>query len=231
MNNLPSIAELRQANKLMLLKEDANLPSIDLLTSIDIDFDVYLPSIGSNLQREYCWSSDQQAKLIMSILLKTPIPHVAVVMLRIDEKFQYQIIDGKQRLLTLLKFYNNEISIDLFGSQYYFKDLPQEYKAVIGGFKPKAFIVSDDYSLNITDEMKIQWFLTIDNGTSQNPSHIRKLKGLQTEDNMPICTLCKGINVTSMGDYEEIEYGIKFYGTTYRCDACEHEFDFEQIEK
>jgi hypothetical protein len=52
------------------------------------------------------------------------------------------------------------------------------------------------------------------------------------QDDEPICPLCKCIDVSLMGSYEETDDdGTVTYDTTYSCDACEHEFDFEQIEK
>ena len=39
----------------------------------NLDFDVFLPSIGKNLQRELCWTLHQKQELIMSVLKEIQI--------------------------------------------------------------------------------------------------------------------------------------------------------------
>ena len=73
----------------------------------NIDFDVYLPSIGKNLQRELCWTLEQKRELINSILIGRHIPHFAIISI-IDPNDQkeeiFQVIDGKQRLSSMISF-------------------------------------------------------------------------------------------------------------------------------
>ena len=49
----------------------------------DIDWDVYLPSYGFNLQRPFVWTVEQNRELIMSILRENFIPKISVVQLTI----------------------------------------------------------------------------------------------------------------------------------------------------
>jgi len=68
----------------------------------NLDFDVFLPSIGKNLQRELCWTLLQKQELILSILKGIQIPKMAFVF--INHKI-IQVVDGKQRLSALIDFF------------------------------------------------------------------------------------------------------------------------------
>ena len=45
----------------------------------DLDFDVFLPSKGKNLQRPFCWTLDQKQELIMSLLKGVSISTMAFI--------------------------------------------------------------------------------------------------------------------------------------------------------
>lgn len=91
-------------------------------------------------QRNYVWTQKQQVYLIDSILKNFPLPKIFARQ-SFDENADvtYEIIDGQQRLTTILKFLNNEFPIlkkrhpkpDTLGDDLdgmYFKDLPLELK-------------------------------------------------------------------------------------------------------
>jgi len=42
--------------------------SMRMLKKYTLDFDVYLPSIGKNLQRPFVWTLEQKQALILSVL-------------------------------------------------------------------------------------------------------------------------------------------------------------------
>jgi hypothetical protein len=52
-----------------------------VVDSRKIDFDVYLPTKGINLQREKVWSLLQKRELIMSILMERFIPNICTLSL------------------------------------------------------------------------------------------------------------------------------------------------------
>jgi hypothetical protein len=139
------------------------------------DFDVFLVKYGRNLQRDYCWELFQQQELIMSIIMNRHIPPITVVkysmpylkeviMIRglSDEEIykpRYQIIDGKQRLLTHKKFIENEFSIEgSDGEKYYFKDLPENYKNHIQGYAYSCCEFIYKYYGDATDDDLVDLF-------------------------------------------------------------------------
>lgn len=73
----------------------------------EYDFDVFLPKYGINLQRDYVWTHTQQDEFIKSLILEKPIDPVIVV--RVSKSkgkdIIYKVIDGKQRLMTIKKFF------------------------------------------------------------------------------------------------------------------------------
>lgn len=140
---------------------------------VTIDYDVYLPSKGINLQRDFVWDIQQKRELIWSVLMNRKIPRMAMINTSEDV---YQVIDGKQRLSTLIDFYKGKFHLEIDNKYYLFCDLPQDYKSVIGGFHFPYYIVNEDYNDKITDEDKIDWFKYINFvGTPQDKEHFEKL--------------------------------------------------------
>jgi len=138
-----------------------------------IDFDVYLPILKQNLQRGYVWDLLQKREIIWSILMERNIPRMAMIF-TIEDK--YQVIDGKQRLSTMLDFYDNKFTLLIDGKEYLFKDLPKDYQTTIGGYFFAYLVVNDDYGMTINDEQKITWFKFINfAGTPQDLEHLEKL--------------------------------------------------------
>lgn len=95
----------------------------------------YQLSSGMNLQRGIEWSDGLSKQFIVALMNDVPMPTIHVVLL--DEKdidvFRYFVIDGKQRMTAILKFFNNEIQIPCKSQDdkiydLYFKDLPDELK-------------------------------------------------------------------------------------------------------
>lgn len=116
-----------------------------------IDFDVYLPSKGFNLQRDLVWTIKQKQEIIWSILMKRHIPRMAILY-TIEDKFQ--IIDGKQRLSAMLDFYDNKFQLNTSDGLFYFSELPADYKTIIRGYYFAYNVVNEDYGNIITDSEK-----------------------------------------------------------------------------
>lgn len=148
-------------------------------TTQNIDWDVYLPSKGKNLQRDFVWSLEQKRELINSLLIGRHIPHCAIINIinpiKQNEEI-LQIIDGKQRLSTMMDFYQNKFTIELEGSEYYFKDLPNDYRLTISNCHFRYYCIYEDYGNPITDLQKINWFRFLNfAGTPQDSQHLREL--------------------------------------------------------
>jgi uncharacterized protein with ParB-like and HNH nuclease domain len=145
----------------------------------NIDWDVYLPNKGINLQRGFVWTLEQKRELIMSILIGRHIPHCAVINVidpKDNKKEIFQIIDGRQRLSTIKFFLEDNFAIILEGKVYCFSDLPEDYKTVINRFYFRYYVVNEPWDVKITDEQKVNWFKFINfAGTPQDKEHMEKL--------------------------------------------------------
>ena len=64
-------------------------------------------------QRELVWDDARQSKFIESVILGLPIPYLFVVDLGHDEndEVRLEIVDGAQRIITLTRFVNNELTL------------------------------------------------------------------------------------------------------------------------
>ena len=140
-----------------------------------IDMDVYLPTYGKNLQRELVWTLEQKQAFIIWILRGKVIPNIAVIDYR-DEWKPIQIIDGKQRISTIISFYNNEFPIVVEWEEYYYKHLPSKvrflWEFLRGDIATSA--TPDFHPYEITDDDKLQWFEFINfSWTPQDIEHIK----------------------------------------------------------
>jgi len=140
-----------------------------------IDFEVYLPALKCNLQRPFVWTAQQEEELILSMLIGRTIQPLAFIC-RYNETLE--VIDGKQRLNAMLRFYENRFSIELFGEYYFFTELPPEFMRAIRDF-PVRHYVANEGSEPLSDEFKRDWFFFINfAGTPQEQAHFEKLKGI-----------------------------------------------------
>jgi hypothetical protein len=145
----------------------------------NIDFDVFLPSKGINLQRDFVWTIEQKRELIWSVLMNRNIPRMAMINTVVDgqdTKGVFHIIDGKQRLSSMIDFYKGKFDLIIDGKSYFFNGLPEDYQRVISGFIFSYNIVNEDYGNKISDDDKINWFRYINfAGTLQDAEHFENL--------------------------------------------------------
>ncbi len=82
------------------------------------------------------WNAEQASMLINSIIKKMIIPAIYLIKEETAEGEIWTVIDGKQRLTTIIKFFNNEFKLSQLEkitigdeeydiSKMYFKDLPE----------------------------------------------------------------------------------------------------------
>jgi hypothetical protein len=152
--------------------------TIELLKT-NIDFDVYLPSIGKNLQRGYVWDLLQKQQFILSILKEQKISPICVVK-TVDDKGErlIRIIDGKQRISTMLSFVKNEFPIEYDEKSYYFDDCDIKIQRKLMSFYFEAYTAYEYLPDEmISDENLIMWFEQINFlGTPQDIEHLKNLK-------------------------------------------------------
>ena len=79
-------------------------------------------------QRDYVYTDKQASKLVESVLMGIPIP---TIYLCVEEDNTYSVIDGQQRITSLIRYLKNEYALnglqelnELNGK--YYKDLPKD---------------------------------------------------------------------------------------------------------
>jgi hypothetical protein len=149
---------------------------------IIIDWNVFLPSKGKNLQRGFIWTLKQQQELILSVLKGITIAPITVIQYRDDRKqiqekvTTYKIIDGKQRLSTLIRYVNNIFPITYRGFDIFFTKLTIQAQREITQCI-RANIAYEYHDAMISDDDKIAWFEMINfAGTPQDKKHLDYLK-------------------------------------------------------
>lgn len=153
---------------------------------LQIDFDVFLPTIGKNLQRGFVWDNMQKSEYILSILRtynktngissQQPICIIRNEWFSNNGKQYWQIIDGKQRLSTILDFVDNKIPFEWNGFEYYYVDLDVIMQGVINRFWFNMVYAVNYEKEPITDLQKIEWFRTVNFlGTPQDKEHLKNL--------------------------------------------------------
>lgn len=155
-------------------------------SKIEIDFDVFLPTIfnkktgklGINLQRDFCWTLQQKQELIISILKGIKLPPFAVISFiddndRSNQKHTYKIIDGKQRLSTIISFINNEFSIIVEGSEFYYRDFDEDTLNEFNKTNISGFMAISYYDKPISDKAIYDWFVMLNfAGTKVEREHL-----------------------------------------------------------
>lgn len=173
---MKTIKELR--NVLKFHPQEVN-SWLKYMVQKNIDFDVYLPTKNMNLQRDFVWNVHQKRELIWSILMNRHIPRMAMINIITEHTGSediYQVIDGKQRLSTMIDFYNNTFHLEIDNKYYLYRDLPEDYQRAIACYAIPYYIVNEDYGNKITDDDKINWFKFINfAGTQQDAEHFKKL--------------------------------------------------------
>src|SRR5713226_8178480 len=97
-----------------------------------IDDYIYRIDLDADYQREKIWSREDQEKLIDSIHQNIDIPKIYLARVTGNENFDYECIDGKQRMATLLSFFkpeqarDNPLTLRVAGERYTYKRLRKE---------------------------------------------------------------------------------------------------------
>lgn len=155
----------------------------ELLSGKDgIDYDILL-SNGKKLQRDFVWTIEQKRELILSILKNIPIGQFQVIIYthgnsRSRDKQTFKIIDGKQRLSTVLDFVQGKFGFIYDKVEYFINDLDLFTKLKFTSFSFDFNVVYEynDHQ-NLTDAQLIAWFERVNfAGTPQDKEHLNYLK-------------------------------------------------------
>jgi hypothetical protein len=101
-----------------------------------IDDYIYRIDLDADYQREKIWSRANQEELIDSIVKNIDIPKLYLAQTKDNESFDFECIDGKQRMSTLLSFFKpepsevNPLTWRFGGEKYTYKRLRKELPAL-----------------------------------------------------------------------------------------------------
>ena len=174
----------------------------------DLSSTLYIPSY----QREFVWKPDRQSKFIESVLLGVPLTPFLVSE---DKEGRLEIIDGSQRIRTLIAFSENRLKLRELKildklNDAKFEDLPRYWQNRILNRDFKFIVVSDKAEISVRQDI----FNRI-NTTSEKLSDSEMRKGSysgtfynlilelrQNTDFRAICPVTKGKE--KRGEYEEL---------------------------
>lgn len=121
-----------------------------------IDDYIYRIDLDADYQREKVWSKTNQEELLDSIVKDIDIPKLYLAKVSDNKQFDYECIDGKQRLLTLWSFFDPDkddkspLLIDVLSKKYSYKQLKKEHPNIAKTIENYAlhFVIYDQVSLN-----------------------------------------------------------------------------------
>jgi len=124
-------------------------------------------------QRKFIWKPDRQSKFIESVLLGVPLTPFLVSE---DKDSRLEIIDGSQRIRTLIAFFENKLKLRKLGklteiNEAKFSDLPKKIQNYIKNRDFRVIVVD-----NADDEIKKDIFERI-NTTSEKLTDAEIRKG------------------------------------------------------
>lgn len=99
-----------------------------------VDEFVYTIDLDADYQRERIWSTSQQQLLLDSIVSDIDIPKLYLAKVEDNKQFDYECIDGKQRMVTLVTFLKPEpeksgkagLTLQILNREYTFQELKHE---------------------------------------------------------------------------------------------------------
>jgi uncharacterized protein with ParB-like and HNH nuclease domain len=120
-------------------------------------------NLNPGWQRNFVWDTKRKSQLIESILLGFPIP---VIYLSQDREGKYEVVDGLQRITSVISFINNEFPLqkdltllpDLKGKKY--KELPEKEQSKI----KKATLRTYELSPHTQSDMLFEIFKRLNTG-------------------------------------------------------------------
>lgn len=94
---------------------------------------IYRIDLDADYQREKVWSRKDQELLLDSILKNIDIPKMYLARVKNNGNFEYECIDGKQRMATLLNFCKPDpgeekpLTVEVHALKYTYKQLRREF--------------------------------------------------------------------------------------------------------
>ena len=128
--------------------------------------------LNAEYQREYVWKEKQQQEFLNAIVKGMPLSAISAA--KDEGVFQYEIVDGKQRLTTLQLFVTDQITIELEDEKVFFSQLsPAEQNSFLNFSLPMILLQKADR------QTRIQYFININfGGVPQSEDHHQKVRNL-----------------------------------------------------
>lgn len=99
--------------------------------------------LAPDFQRNKVWKTEQKHELIESLLMGIPIPVIYVFE---NEQGVKQMVDGRQRVSTIIDFMNNRFALSKLGLLHQFngarfKDLPPLYRSKLERYQLLVYVI------------------------------------------------------------------------------------------
>jgi len=99
--------------------------------------------LAPDFQRRKVWGTDQKQELIESLLMGIPIPVIYVFENELGIK---QMVDGRQRVSTIIDFMNNKFALNKLGLLHQFNgarfaDLPPLYRSKLERYQLLVYVI------------------------------------------------------------------------------------------
>jgi len=138
-----------------------------LLGSYIINFGV---NFNPSYQRDLVWSLEDEQKLIESIFNYVDIGKFVFIHLGYGEGLMYEILDGRQRLTALYRFFTDQFTY----KGYYYSELPWSLKHV---FEDTAVAVAVTKGENLRKKDILNYFLKLNtSGKPMAKEHLDKIE-------------------------------------------------------
>lgn len=150
---------------------------------IKLDLDVFLETYQINLQRPFVWTQLQKERYILSLLRNIDQSPFVIVQHKTPSTIIYKVIDGKQRLSTILSYLNGDFAIYYKGQNIYYENLSPLSQHNIVDNRHFKWNVHYSYENNpIEDDVLIDLFEQVNfMGTNVEVEHFESIKKIQNK--------------------------------------------------
>ncbi|EJR57596.1 hypothetical protein IIM_00203 [Bacillus cereus VD107] len=138
-----------------LLIDQARYP----LENLPLIFSNY--NLSPDYQRKRVWDNKRKSKLIESCLVNVPIPPVFLYETNFNK---YEVMDGLQRISTIISFYENDFKLEGLElwheiNGYRYSDLPEELRNLINRRYLSAIIILKESNKSKDRELELKQFV------------------------------------------------------------------------
>jgi len=138
-----------------------------LISSYVISFGV---DFNPSYQRELVWDLADEQKLIESIFNRVDIGKFVFIHLGYHSDIMYEILDGKQRLTALYRFYTDQFTY----KGYYYSELPWSLKCIFGDI---SVAVACTHKEKLKEKDILNYFLKLNtSGKPMATEHLDKIE-------------------------------------------------------